>query len=97
MPVKDADIYCCKLAKKYGFTMGKGCFGVFAVGTAASVNPNMYIVLMRRDSANKNKELSLLVSVMGCPQERRLFINIYHWFGAKKDFQIFVSMEVHNW
>ena len=58
---------------------------------------HMYIVLMRRDSANKNKELSLLVSVMGCPQERRLFINIYHWLGAKKDFQIFVSMEVHNW
>ena len=58
---------------------------------------HMNIVLMRRDSANKNKELSLLVSVMGCPQERRLFINIYHWFGAKKDFQIFVSMEVHNW
>ena len=39
MLVKDADIYCCKLAKKYGFTMGKGCFGVFAVGPAASVNP----------------------------------------------------------
>ena len=58
---------------------------------------HMNIVLMRRDPANKNKELSLLVSVMGCPQERRLFINIYHWFGAKKDFQIFVSMEVHNW
>ena len=32
---------------------------------------------MRRDSANKNAEFSLLVSAMGCPQERKLFISIY--------------------
>ena len=32
---------------------------------------------MRRDSVNKNAEYSQLVSAMGYPQERRLFINIY--------------------
>ena len=37
-----------------------------------------YIKLqMRRDSANKNAEFSQLVLGMGCPQEQRLFINIY--------------------
>ena len=35
------------------------------------------IVRTRRDSANKNAEFSQLVSAMGCPQERRLLINIY--------------------
>ena len=33
---------------------------------------------MRRDSANKNAEFSPLVSAMGCPLERSVFINIYH-------------------
>ena len=37
-----------------------------------------YIKLqMRRGSANKNAEFSQLVLGMGCPQEQRLFINIY--------------------
>ena len=32
---------------------------------------------MRRDSANKNTKFSQLVSAISCPQEQRLFINIY--------------------
>ena len=37
----------------------------------------IYIAHMRRDSANKNTEFSQLVSAISCPQEQRLFINIY--------------------
>ena len=37
----------------------------------------IYIVRMRRESSNKNAEFSQLVSAMGCPQEQKLFINIY--------------------
>ena len=37
----------------------------------------IYIYTYEKGSANKNAKFSQLVSAMGSPHERRLFINIY--------------------
>ena len=61
--------------------------------SAGQCSPHVYIVRMTRDSSSKNAEFSQLVSAMGCPQERRFFINIYQDIQLLKNPNIFLR---HN-